>query len=220
MSIYIRTRSCWDLWTSSRSALLIEPMDVRSRGLQMLLLAGMLSSEHRCPAWSEHGDVASTPSAERRGRSRCSSLLWESLFWRESLWWPQGWLAEHVLFPRCHTIPKGLMWSLVQECSISVTCALGSCCWKMVFSESSQLRRDVEKVERKVIYKTPRMVKGLGNVLQWKHAVCASWVGRQPPHRALEELARQLAGPGQHFVAKYDIGAVACDWRIMTLILT
>lgn len=206
MSIYIRTRSCRDLWTSSGSALLIEPMDVRSRGLQMLSLAGMLSSEHRCPAWSEHGDVASTP--QQRGEEG------------QGVWWPQGWLAEHVLLPRCHTIPRGLMWSLVQECSISVTCALGSCCWKMVFSESSQLRRDVEKVERKVIYKSPRMVKGLGNVLQWKHAVCASWVGRQPPPRALEELAHQLAGPGQHFVAKYDIGAVACDWRIMTLILT
>lgn len=31
----------------------------------MLSLAGMLSSEHRCPAWSEHGDVASTP--QQRG---------------------------------------------------------------------------------------------------------------------------------------------------------
>jgi len=36
-------------------------MDVRSSGLQLLWVAGVLSREHKCPAWSEHGDVASTP---------------------------------------------------------------------------------------------------------------------------------------------------------------
>lgn len=49
------------------------------------------------------------------------------------------------------------------------------------------------------------MIKGWG---------VPGWVGRQPSPRALGELALQLAGP------EHDIGAVACDWRIMTLILT
>lgn len=65
------------------------------------------------------------------------------------------------------------------------------------------------------------MIEGLGNVMQWKQAVCTSWVSRQPPPRALEELAHQLAEPDQDFIAEYDIMAVAaCDCRTMTLILT
>lgn len=42
-----------------------------------------------------------------------------------------------VLPPGCHHTPKGLTRSLVHKHSISVTGALGSCCWKMVFSGSS-----------------------------------------------------------------------------------